>query len=279
MGDTSITLKVKVGVPGTTDSDQWFTVNVSTASEHPKLVPKAVVVDGVEENRIDVAAVPPLEPEVPADNEDVVVDSQPSRFAYVGPHKLFLHHYIDLLRFRTLHAIDTKYGHTKRLIKRHPVRQMGYDFGVPSSSYLATVNQHPEDVIWLDYCCTPNHMAVREDLKLCRTKWVFCTFSTRGTKWKSIVKRLPNQTLYRYAWHYTYTDSSHMVFVAYSVSKAPPLLKDPVGRTFKFEYESKMYTRKCEALLCGPPDDIDHVYLKFRDSNEPLAVCKLVKGS
>lgn len=281
MSALSFTIRMNIGVPGTTESDQWFDVTMTNVSADPVAVPKAILIGDAMvslENSPDQTQkeLDEAQETVVEDNADVV-DPDPSRFAVVRPHKLFLHAYINRLPFRTLHAIDTKHGHTKRLVNNHPVKQMGYDFGLPSTAYLAGAKQNPDDVVWLDYCCTPNHMSVRQDLKLCRTKWVFCTFSTRGVKWKSIVKRLPDQTLYRYAWHYTYTDTSHMVFVAYTVSKSPPVLVNPVGQSFKFKFKSKWYTRTCEALLCGPADDLDQVYLQFHDSNEPMTRCKLVR--
>ena len=277
-----IAFKLKLGVPNTSEHDQWFRVSVANVSDDAQevsvenvskdaqIVAKDVVVDTFEDKSGESPGNKDRE-------QDAAVDVRVDRFACVHPYKLYLHYYIDCLDFGTLHVIDTNHGHSKRLVTDHRVRQMGYDFNLPSTAYLADARQDPEDVVWLDYCCTPNNMTVRHDLKLCRTKWVFCTFSTRGTKWKSTIKHLPKHTLYRYAWHLTYCDTSPMVFVAYSVRNPPPLLIDPVGYSFKFKYKSKWYTRVCQKVLCGPPDDIDQVYLKFHDSNEPFVNCRLVK--
>lgn len=195
------------------------------------------------------------------------------RFSLVLPHKLYIHHYINNLAFKTLHVIDTRHGHSKRLVTKHRVVQMGYEFGLPSTKYLERAKQQFDDVVWLDYCCTPSKNFVKQDVKLCRAKWVFCSFSVRGIKWKSTLRQLVKNTVYRLAWVYKYKDTSAMIFVALYVHKPPAKLVNPVGRKFKFKYNSKWYKRACLGLLAGPSDDTDHPYFKFRDSNEPAGAC------
>lgn len=65
---------------------------------------------------------------------------------------------------------------------------MGYDFNLPSTKYLKNAHIRVSDVVWLDYCCTPNQPFVIKDLRLCTSNWVFATFSLRGCKWKSQIK-------------------------------------------------------------------------------------------
>ena len=47
------------------------------------------------------------------------------------------------------YLIDTKY-HSKRLITKHKVHQMGYDFNLPSTTYLKNTKVRAADVVWLD---------------------------------------------------------------------------------------------------------------------------------
>ena len=195
------------------------------------------------------------------------------RFLLVLPHKLYIHYYINNLVFKKLHVIDTRHNHSKRLMTKHKVVQMGYDFNLPSTKYLEQAKQEFNDVVWLDYCCTPSKNFVKQDVNLCRTKWVFCTFSIRGTKWKSTLRQLVRNTVYRLGWVYKYRDTSAMIFVALYVRTPPAKLVNPVGRKFKFKYNSKWYKRTCLSLLAGPSDESDHPYLQFRDSNEPVGAC------
>ena len=195
-----------------------------------------------------------------------------SRFSSVLAQKVYIHRYLDRLPFNELHAIDTKHGHTKRLIRQHHVSQIGYDFGITSTDYL-TSGQDYEDVVWLDYCCTASKPFVLKDLRLCQSKWVFCTFSVRACRWKSQIKFIVKGTPYKKAWHYEYNDTSPMILVAYYMDDPPPMLTNPVGASFKYKYKKQWYTRRCKKMLMGPSDEPDELYYEFGDSNEPAAVC------
>ena len=199
------------------------------------------------------------------------------RFQIPLAQKIFIHRYIDALPFQRLHVIDTKHQHSKRLIKSHPVSQMGYDFNIKSTDYLKS-GQHPNDVVWLDYCCTASQPFVIKDLKLCQTKWVFCTFSIRGCRWKAQIKHVVKGTKYKKAWVYEYNDTSPMILVAYYDSGCvpPPVLVNPVGKTYKFRFNNKWFQRKCTKLLNGPEDEPNELYLNFKDSNEPMRRCRMV---
>lgn len=73
------------------------------------------------------------------------------RFKTPLAQKVYFHQYLDKLPFGALHVIDTKYHHSKRLITKHKVHQMGYDFNLPSTTYLKNTKVRAADVIWLDY--------------------------------------------------------------------------------------------------------------------------------
>ena len=193
------------------------------------------------------------------------------RFKTPLAQKVYLHQYIDKLPFRDLHVIDTKHGHSKRLITRHKVHQMGYDFQLPSTEYLEHTRVRPNDVVWLDYCCTPTRHFVIKDMQLCTSKWVFATYSRR-CKWKSQIKYVARDTPYRVAWKYTYCDTAPMVIVAYHKETPPPTLVNPVGRRYKYKWRGMWYKRTCNKLLL-PPDDDEGIYLDLGDSNEPMRSC------
>lgn len=195
------------------------------------------------------------------------------RFKTALAQKVYFHRYLDALPFDCLHVIDTKYGHSKRMIKSHEVFQMGYDFGIKSTDYLERSYQKYQDVVWLDYCCTASKPFVVKDLKLCKTKWVFCTFSIRACRWKAQVKHIVKGTKYKKAWVYKYNDTSPMIIVAYYRHNPPAKLENPVGNLYKYEYKKKWYIRECKKLLLGPSDEPDELYYEFRDSNEPAALC------
>lgn len=198
------------------------------------------------------------------------------RFSQAFAQKVWLHRYMNGLSFGALHVIDTKHGHSKRLITKHRVHQMGYDFGLPSTTYLEKAYQRANDVVWLDYCCTPYRSFVQRDLRLCKTKWVFCTFSVR-CKWRSRIKAVCRGTAYKMKWVYYYTDTCPMIVVCYSrSSKSPKALKNPVGKRYAFSYKGVVYERTCKKLLLGPSDDPDELYLEFKDSNEPMYNCKRI---
>lgn len=198
------------------------------------------------------------------------------RFKVPLAQKVYIHDYLNKLEYGTLHAIDTKYMWTKKLITDHPVVQMGFDFGLKSTDYLSNATVDENDVIWLDYCCTPTQHFVIQDLKLCTSKWVFATFSLRGCKWKSQIQYIRRGTSYKVGWVYEYNDTSPMIVVAYFKDKPPPKLINPVGKKYKFLWKRKWYTRTCKKLLL-PPEDDDQLYMMFRDSNEPIKNCDLVK--
>ena len=179
---------------------------------------------------------------------------------------------MDKLKFDRLHVIDTKFQHSKRLITKHPVSQMGFDFGIMSTDYLKA-GQGYNDVVWLDYCCTASKPFVIKDLKLCQSKWVFCTFSVRACKWKSQIRHVIKGTSYKKAWVYEYHDTSPMILVAYYRDEPPPRLVNPVGQTYKYRYKNKWFHRTCTKLLNGPEDEPNELYLNFKDSNEPLRRC------
>jgi hypothetical protein len=132
------------------------------------------------------------------------------------------------------------------------------------------------DVVFLDYCCTPAQPFVIEDMKLCKSKWVFATFSRRGCRWKAQVKHIVKNTRYKIAWSYLYNDTSPMLLIAYSKthSKPPPKLVNPVGKQYKYKWKRKWYYRNCKKLLLPPADDAGAgLYLEFKDSNEPMSAC------
>jgi hypothetical protein len=195
------------------------------------------------------------------------------RFQTVLAQKVYFHRYLDALEFKHLHVIDTKYGHSKRLIQSHSVTQMGYDFNIKSTNYLKRARQRYQDVVWLDYCCTASKPFVLQDLRLCKTKWVFCTFSVRACRWKAQIRHIVKGTLYKPAWVYEYNDTSPMIIVAYYRRKPPPLHLNPVGKKYKYKYKNKWYVRECKKLLLGPSDEPDELYYQFKDSNEPAALC------
>ena len=196
-----------------------------------------------------------------------------ARFKTPLAQKVYLHQYIDRLPFRDLHVIDTKYGHSKRLITKHRVHQMGYDFGLSSTTYLKRARVRASDATWLDYCCTPTQHFVIQDMKLCTSNWVFATFSLRRCRWKSQIKYVIRGTPYKVAWTYMYNDTSPMIVVAYYKKSPPPVLHNPVGRWFKYKWRGKWYTRQCKKLLLPPKDDAG-IYLDLGDSNEPMCRCK-----
>lgn len=196
------------------------------------------------------------------------------RFKMPLAQKVFFHNYLDKLPFDDLHVIDTKYGHSRRLIAKHKVHQMGYDFGIKSTDYLRGANIPENDAIWLDYCCTPTQYFVIQDLRLCTAKWVFATFSLRGCKWKSQIKYVCRGTPYKVGWTYLYNDTSPMIVVAYHKGNPPKRLLNPVGKWYKFKWQGDWYTRQCKKLLLPPKDD-SGVYLDLGDSNEPISRCKL----
>ena len=198
-----------------------------------------------------------------------------NRFKRVLAQKKFIHMYIDGLPFKRLHVIDTKHHHSKRLVKSHPVSQMGYDFNIKSTDYLKG-GQAFNDVVWLDYCCTASKPFVIKDLKLCQSKWVFCTFSTRACRWKAQIKHVVKGTPYKKAWAYAYNDTSPMILVAYYRNTPPPVLRNPVGKAYKFRYRNKWVHRTCLKLLHGPCDEPNELYLNFKDSNEPIRRCRMV---
>lgn len=204
--------------------------------------------------------------------------SHNQRFKRQFAQKIHFHNYIDNLRFGRLHVVDTKYGHSKNMIKKHKVFQLGYDFDLPSTKYLKETVIPESDVIWLDYCCTPTQPFVLKDMKLCTSKWVFVTFSLRGCKWKSQIKYIRRGTPYKIAWTYKYNDTSPMIVVAYYKNTPPKKLVNPVGQMFKYKWKNKWYTRQCKKLLLPPSDD-SCLYLDLGDSNEPMNRCKLVRGS
>ena len=76
------------------------------------------------------------------------------RFQTPLAQKVYFHDYLDKLPFKDLHVIDTKYNHSKRMIRNHTVHQMGYDFDIKSTDYLKHAKVRVNDVVWLDYCCT-----------------------------------------------------------------------------------------------------------------------------
>ena len=195
------------------------------------------------------------------------------RFQTPLAQKVYVHEYIDKLPFRDLHVIDTKYQHSKRLITKHKVHQMGYDFDLPSTKYLKHAHVRASDVIWLDYCCTPTQTFVIRDMKLCTSKWVFATFSLRGCKWKSQIKYIARGTPYKVAWTYLYNDTSPMIVVAYTKGTPPPQLHNPVGQWYKYKYKGVWYHRQCKKLLLPPKDDTG-IYLDLGDSNEPISNCR-----
>lgn len=199
-----------------------------------------------------------------------------TRFKRPLAQKVFIHNYFNKLTYLAAHAIDTKYGHTKRMLKRK-THQIGYDFNIKSTDYLKTARQRKNDIVWLDYCCTPSMPFVIEDLTLCKTKWVFTTFSTRGCKWKQQVKYIGKRSSYKVAWTYEYNDTSNMIMVAYYKTTPPPTLVNPVGRFFKYKWKGKTYKRQCKKLLLGPSDEPNELYLEFGDSNEPWRQCKMCR--
>lgn len=195
-----------------------------------------------------------------------------ARFKTPLAQKVYFHAYLDNLHFGALHVIDTKFNHSKRLITKHIVYQIGYDFNLPSTVYLENTNVRATDIIWLDYCCTPSKPFVIKDMRLCTSKWVFCTFSLRGCKWKSQIKYIARGTPYKVAWTYLYNDTSPMIVVAYAKGTPPPKLQNPVGQWYKYKYKGKWYHRQCKKLLLPPKDDTG-IYLDLGDSNEPIKRC------
>ena len=197
------------------------------------------------------------------------------RFKKPLAQKIYVHKYLDKLKFNNLHVIDTKWGNSKRLIREHNVFQMGYDFDISSTTYLKNTRIPEQDVIWLDYCCTPTKHFVIQDLRLCTAKWVFATFSLRGCKWKSQIKYVCRGTPYKVGWTYLYNDTSPMIVVAYHKGTPPKQLINPVGKWVKFKWKGKYYTRQCKKLLLPPKDDTG-IYLDLGDSNEPIKNCRYV---
>ena len=152
---------------------------------------------------------------------------------------------------------------------------MGYDFHTPSTKYLQKAKVRRNDVVWLDYCCTPSKPFVIKDIRLCKSKWVFATFSLRACKWKAQVKHVAKGTPYKVAWTYLYNDTSPMIVVAYARGTPPPRLVNPVGQWYKFKWRGRWYHRQCRKLLL-PPEDDNVVYLDLGDSNEPITKCKII---
>lgn len=204
-----------------------------------------------------------------------------SRFKFPLGQKVYLHKQIIELfsRKKTIHVIDTKHNHSKQLFSTSfdNVHQIGSDFNIYSTDYLRKTKQKPSDLIWLDYCRSPKAPFVDDDLQLCKTNVVLCTFSMRGCpNWKYKINYLGKKSGYKVSWIYHYHDTSPMLLVCYYKGiKKPRKIFNPVGKTYQFRYKNKWYSRKCKKILLGPKTD-PVLYFKFRDSNEPIINCKLV---
>jgi len=204
------------------------------------------------------------------------------RFKQCLAQKIYIHDYIDNRPVKVIHTIDTKHGHSKRLLTNHRVKQFGFDFGKFSTDYLEGLrkNKHRQDACYLDYCQTPKASYVPEDMRACDNagfKEVYATFSLRNAgnkrQWKKRLQEIIQGTKYKLASVYRYHDTSPMILAIYYKHDKPKPLFNPVGKKFKFRVGRNIYHRVCKKLLKGPDDDPDNFYLNFRDSNEPWKLC------
>ena len=204
------------------------------------------------------------------------------RFSHMLAQKRLIHEYIAEQHFLAdkIYVIDTKFGHSTDFFKKNTIAKVypfGFDVnGLLSTDYLKKTNQTSNSVVYLDYCQTPKASFVKDDMELCEAPIVYMTFSIRNCKcWRSKTREVCKETPYKRAWVYQYCDTVPMLLVCYAKKKAPKPPVNPVGNTYMYtDLTGRYHTRVCKKVLLSPDDD-SGLYLKFKDSNEPISNCIL----